>query len=92
MEYWDFVKNPYIDCVLKRLNIHNCSLGDSPIIRSDKFNKLQCPKNEFEKEVMKQLVWFFNYADRVLQLSIKPLYVHFVSANYLYGLKLFIRF
>jgi Reverse transcriptase (RNA-dependent DNA polymerase) len=45
----------YIEKVLKRYNMHNCSPSVAPIVKSDKFNKFQCPKNEIERAQMKQI-------------------------------------
>lgn len=33
---------------LDRFGMSNCALGDAPVGKGDKFNLLQCPKNEFE--------------------------------------------
>lgn len=44
----------YIDQVLKRFNIHNCSPGHSPIIKLTSSLNIS-PKNELEKEAMKQI-------------------------------------
>lgn len=44
----------YIDHVLKRFSIHNCSPRDAHIIKYDKFSKSQFLKNELEKEATKQ--------------------------------------
>ncbi|KAL6227857.1 hypothetical protein ACLB2K_001813 [Fragaria x ananassa] len=43
----------YIDKVLRRFSMENCSGGDLPMSKGDKFNKSQCPKNDFEKNAMK---------------------------------------
>lgn len=29
----------YIDCVIKRFNMSNCSPGDAPTVKGDKFSK-----------------------------------------------------
>lgn len=39
----------YIFQVLKRFGMENCSLGDAPIVKGDKFSKLQCSRNEIER-------------------------------------------
>jgi len=33
----------------------NCSLGDTPVTERDKLNLLQCPKNDLQKEQMKDI-------------------------------------
>ncbi|KAL6219605.1 hypothetical protein ACLB2K_007364 [Fragaria x ananassa] len=43
----------YIDKVLRRFSMENCSGGDLPMSKGDKLNKSQCPKNDFEKNAMK---------------------------------------
>ncbi|KAL6223034.1 hypothetical protein ACLB2K_006424 [Fragaria x ananassa] len=43
----------YIDKVLRRFSMENCSGGDLPMSKGDKFNKSQCPENDFEKNAMK---------------------------------------
>jgi hypothetical protein len=45
----------YIRRVLQRFEMHNCAPGDVPIIKGDKFNKTQCPKNELERESVKNI-------------------------------------
>ena len=39
----------YIEKVLKRYNMHNCSPSVAPIVKDDKFSKFQCPKNKIEQ-------------------------------------------
>ena len=43
----------YIDKVLKRYNMHNCSPTPAPIVKGDKFGLFQCPKNQLESDQMK---------------------------------------
>ena len=45
----------YIDKVLSRFDMKDCALGDTLIDKGDKFNLLQCPKNEIEKKEMKNI-------------------------------------
>ncbi|KAF5476128.1 hypothetical protein F2P56_007864 [Juglans regia] len=45
----------YIRRVLQRFEMHNCAPGDVPIIKGDKFNKTQCPKNELERDSVKNI-------------------------------------
>ena len=44
----------YIDKVLDRYDMKNCSLGDTPVTKGDKLSLLQCPKNELQTEQMHQ--------------------------------------
>ena len=43
----------YIDRVLRRFNMHNCRGGYTSVVKGDKFNLNQCPKNDLERESMK---------------------------------------
>jgi Reverse transcriptase (RNA-dependent DNA polymerase) len=45
----------YIKKMIKRYNMQNCSPSVAPIIKGDKFSKLQCPKNDLERAQMKQI-------------------------------------
>ena len=45
----------YINKVLERFNMKNCSPSVAPILKGDKFNLNQCPKNDFERENMKNI-------------------------------------
>ena len=45
----------YINKVLERFNIKNCSLSVAPILKGDIFYLNQCPKNDFEQEHMKNI-------------------------------------
>ena len=40
----------YIEKILKRFNMHNCSSTRVPIVKGDKFSKAQCPQNDDERE------------------------------------------
>lgn len=42
----------YINKVLDRFKIENCSTSITPIVKGDKFNLIQCPKNELELKQM----------------------------------------
>ena len=44
----------YIDRVLGRFNIQNCKPRDVSVVKGDKFNKDQCPKNEIERAEMNE--------------------------------------
>ncbi|KAL4351255.1 hypothetical protein GQ457_06G019360 [Hibiscus cannabinus] len=45
----------YINKVLERFRMKDCSPSVAPIVKGDKFNLNQCPKNKFEREQMKNI-------------------------------------
>ena len=45
----------YINKVLERFNMKNCSLSVAPILKGDRFDLNHCPKNDFEREHMKNI-------------------------------------
>ena len=45
----------YIEKMLKRYNMHNCSTQSVPVQKGDKLDESQCPKNEFEKKRMENI-------------------------------------
>ncbi|RVW65982.1 Retrovirus-related Pol polyprotein from transposon TNT 1-94 [Vitis vinifera] len=45
----------YINKVLERFRMKNCSPSVSPIVKGDRFNLNQCPKNNLEREQMKNI-------------------------------------
>ena len=45
----------YINKILERFNMEKCSSGVVPIQKGDKFNLMQCPKNELEREQMRNI-------------------------------------
>ncbi|KAL4301915.1 hypothetical protein GQ457_10G014520 [Hibiscus cannabinus] len=45
----------YINKVLEIFRMKDCSPSVAPIVKGDKFNLNQCPKNEFEREQMKNI-------------------------------------
>ena len=45
----------YINKILERFNLEKCSAGVVPIQKGDKFNAMQCPKNELEREKMRNI-------------------------------------
>ena len=47
----------YIDQILKRFNVHSCSLGKAPTVRGDKFSKAQSPHNDKERDKMKVVLY-----------------------------------
>ena len=40
----------YINKILERFNMRNCSTSIAPIVKGDKFSLSQCPKNSLELE------------------------------------------
>ena len=45
----------YINKVLERFNMKNCSPSVTPILKGDRFDLNQCPKNDFKREHMKNI-------------------------------------
>eukprot|EP00253_Pinus_taeda_P009247 PITA_09247 len=45
----------YINKFLERFQMKNCSPSVAPIVEGDRFNLNQCPKNNFEREQMKNI-------------------------------------
>lgn len=54
---WDCLRGNILIVSSKDLNMHTCSPGDAHNIKGDKYSKLQCPKDELEKEAMKQIAF-----------------------------------
>ena len=48
----------YIDRILNRFGIHDCNLSNVPIHKGDKLSLAQCPKNNIERESMKNVLYF----------------------------------
>ena len=46
----------YIEKVLNRFGMKDCSSGDTPIAKGDKFSLTQCPKNNLEIEEMQKIL------------------------------------
>ncbi|RVX15691.1 Retrovirus-related Pol polyprotein from transposon TNT 1-94 [Vitis vinifera] len=49
----------YINKVLERFRMKNCSPSVSPIVKGDRFNLNQCPKNDLEMEQMKNIPYAY---------------------------------
>ena len=49
----------YINKVLERFQMKNCSPSVSLIVKGDRFNLDQCPKNDLEREQMKNIPYAF---------------------------------
>ena len=47
----------YIDRVLERFNMQSCSSGIAPILKGDKLSKMQCLRNNMEREQMKKILY-----------------------------------
>jgi transposase InsO family protein len=45
----------YINKILERFRMKDCSPSIAPIVKGDRFNLNQCPKNDFEREQMKNI-------------------------------------
>ena len=65
----------YIEKVLKRFNMQNCSSSVTPIVKGNIFCELQCPKNDIQKKQMDKIrnastVGSIMYAQVCIQLSI----------------------
>ena len=54
-------QNSYIDKVLSRFGMSNCTPRNTPVAKGDKFSLHQCPKNELKKKDMER----FPYASVV---------------------------
>jgi len=49
----------YINKILERFPMKDCSPSVAPIVKGDRFNLNQCPKNDFEREQMKNIPYAF---------------------------------
>jgi Reverse transcriptase (RNA-dependent DNA polymerase) len=47
----------YIDKVLKRYGMEQCKSGDTQVTKGDKFSLNQCPRTEFEKSEMQNILY-----------------------------------
>ena len=47
----------YINKILERFRLKDCSPSVAPIVKGDRFNLNQCPKNDFEREQMKNILY-----------------------------------
>ncbi|KAL6633353.1 hypothetical protein ACP70R_026024 [Stipagrostis hirtigluma subsp. patula] len=45
----------YINKILERFRMENCSMGVVPIQKGDKFSLMQCPKNDLERKEMESV-------------------------------------
>lgn len=47
----------YINKILGRFRMKDCSPSVAPIVKGDRFNLNQCPKDDFEREQMKNILY-----------------------------------
>jgi hypothetical protein len=47
----------YIEKVLKKLSMHKCSASPAPIVKSDRYEDFQCPRNQYELDQMKVVLY-----------------------------------
>ena len=47
----------YIDKVLGRYGMKKCSPSDIPVTEKERLSLLQCPKNNYQKEQMKDIIY-----------------------------------
>jgi len=52
---WGLSQETYINKVLERFRMKDCSPSVAPIMKGDRFSLNQCPKNDIEKEQMKNI-------------------------------------
>jgi hypothetical protein len=43
----------YIEKILKKFSMHECSPSPAPIVKGDRFGDFQCPRNQYELNQMK---------------------------------------
>jgi hypothetical protein len=47
----------YIEKVLKKFSMHKCSPSPAPIVKGDRYEDFQCPKNQYELNQMKVVLY-----------------------------------
>ena len=63
----------YINKILERFNMRNCSGSIAPIVKGDKFSLSQCPKNSLELESMKNIPYAYAVGSLVyLEVCTRP--------------------
>ena len=67
--------------MLSRFGKKDCAPGNTPIAKGDKFNLLQCPKNEIEKKEMEDIL----YASTVGSLMHAQVYIR-PNTTYVVGM------
>jgi hypothetical protein len=53
----DLSQETYINKILERFQMKYCPPSIAPIVKGDRFNLNQCPKNDFEREQMKNIAY-----------------------------------
>ena len=43
----------YTEKILKKFNMHKCSPSPTPIVKGDRYENFQCPRNQYEIDQMK---------------------------------------
>jgi hypothetical protein len=51
------LQKSYIKKVLKKFNMHKCNPTPAPIVKGVKFGKFQCPRNQYEINEMKAVLY-----------------------------------
>ncbi|RVW82847.1 Retrovirus-related Pol polyprotein from transposon TNT 1-94 [Vitis vinifera] len=63
----------YINKVLERFQMKDCSPSIAPIVKGDRFNLDQCPKNDLEREKMKNIPYAFVFGSLMyVQVCTRP--------------------
>ena len=52
-------RETYINKILERFRMKDCSPSIAPIVKGDRFNLNQCPKNDLEREQMKNIPYAY---------------------------------
>ena len=47
---FSLLEETYINKILERFRMKDCSPSVAPIVKGDRFNLNQCPKNDFKRE------------------------------------------
>ena len=56
----------YIEKILKKFSMHKCSPSPTPIVKGDRYEDFQCPRNQYEIDQMKMV----SYASGCRKLAI----------------------
>ena len=52
---FSLLEETYINKILERFRMKDCSASVAPIMKGDTFNLNQCPKNDFKREQVKNI-------------------------------------
>lgn len=66
--YWASPKYTYINKVLKRFQMKDCSPSVAPIVKGEKFSHMQCPKNELDALTIESLMYLQVVPDMTFHL------------------------